>query len=176
MLPITLTTPRLTLREVENTDQEMIFKGFSNPEITKFMEVTYATFEATAEQMDWYKTNRLNGTGCAWTVINNQQQFIGVVSAYYINQKHKRCEIGYWFFPEYWGQGYAKESIVAMLNCLSTQFNMHRIAAEVEPENTASIALLKRLDFKQEALLKDFEFRNNQFADLTIWAKIFDTK
>jgi RimJ/RimL family protein N-acetyltransferase len=60
-----------------------------------------------------------------------------------------------------------------LLDNLSKQQNIHRFIAEVEPENTGSIALLKSLGFNREAVFKDHEFRNNQFADLEIWAKLY---
>lgn len=173
MQKLTFTTPRLTLREVENSDQQKIFEGFSNPVVTKYMDVTYPTFEATAEQMLWYETKRKNGTGNSWAVINESNEFIGVVSTYNLHPLHRRCEIGYWFFPEFWGKGYAKESMQVLLDNLSKQQNIHRFIAEVEPENTGSIALLKSLGFNREAVFKDHEFRNNQFADLEIWAKLY---
>jgi hypothetical protein len=44
-----VTTARLKLREVEIGDQQKIFEGFSNPIVTKYMDITYPTFEATAE-------------------------------------------------------------------------------------------------------------------------------
>ena len=173
MPKLTFTTPRLTIREVENSDQQKIFEGFSNPVVTKYMDITYPTFEATAEQMLWYETKRKNGTGNSWAVINEHHEFIGVVSTYNLHPLHRRCEIGYWFFPEFWGKGYGKESMDLLLTTLAKQQHIHRFVAEVEPENIASIALLKSLGFNREAVFKEHEFRNNQFADLEIWAKIF---
>ena len=169
-----VTTARLKLREVEIGDQQKIFEGFSNPIVTKYMDITYPTFEATAEQMLWYETKRKNGTGNSWAVINEQQEFIGVISTYNLHTLHRRCEIGYWFFPEYWGKGYGKESMDILLKTIAKQQNIHRFIAEVEPENKASVALLNSLGFKREAIFKEHEFRNNQFADLEIWAKIFN--
>ncbi len=169
-----LTTARLKLREVEIGDQQKIFEGFSNPIVTKYMDITYPTFEATAEQMLWYETKRENGTGNSWAVINEHQAFIGVISTYNLHPLHRRCEIGYWFFPQYCGKGYGKESMDILLKTLAKQQNIHRFVAEVEPENTASVALLNSLGFNREAVFKEHEFRNNQFADLEIWAKIFN--
>jgi ribosomal-protein-alanine N-acetyltransferase len=169
-----VTTERLTLREVEIGDQQKIFEGFSNPIVTKYMDITYPTFEATAEQMLWYEIKRKNGTGNSWAVINEQQEFIGVISTYNLHTLHRRCEIGYWFFPEYWGKGYGKESMDILLKTIAKQQNIHRFMAEVEPENKASVALLNSLGFKREAVFKEHEFRNNQFADLEIWAKLYN--
>lgn len=165
-----LATPRLLLRPVEKYDQQKVFEGFSHPEVTKYFDITYATFEATDAQMEWYKNNRENGLGYAWVVSNEQHGFMGVFSIYRIDQTHKKCELGYWLLPEYWGNGYALESIKAILHFVDTSLKLHRIAAEIEPENTDSTKLLAGLGFEREALLRDFEYKNGKYNNLEIWA------
>ncbi len=162
----------VTLRPVKDADQQKVFEGFSHPEVTRYFDITYPTFEATAAQMEWYNTNRSKGLGYAWVVENDQQEFMGVFSIYHINPQHKRCELGYWLFPEYWGKGYATKSIQAILDFATTALKLHRIAAEIEPENTDSSQLLAKLGFEREAVLRDFEFKNGQYNSLEIWAKI----
>lgn len=168
-----LYTPRLVLRPVEPTDQQKVFEGFSHPDVIAHFEITYKSFEATAEQMEWYANNRATGSGYAWVVTErDKNNFMGVFSLYYIHPKHKRCETGYWLFPEFWGKGYAKEALGAILEHADTQLNMHRIAAEVEPDNTASKQLLSGLGFNREGVLKDFEIKNEAYIDLELWARI----
>lgn len=169
-----LTTPNLTLRPVQASDQQIIFEGFSHPQIIQYLEINYPTFEATVEQMQWYKQNLENETGYAWLVLNALNQPTGVVSIYNLHKAYKKAEIGYWFFPQFWGKGIAKEGLKAMLQFMDTTLKLHRIAAEVEPENKASVKLLQALGFKQEGVLVDFEYRNNTYNNLEIWAKIFN--
>ncbi len=164
----------ITLRPVKDSDQQKVFEGFSHPEVTKYFDITYPTFESTAAQMEWYRTNCSTGSGYAWVVENDQQEFMGVFSIYHIHAQHKKCELGYWLFPEYWGKGYATLSVQAMLTFVKEQLKLHRIAAEIEPENTDSTQLLAKLGFEREAVLKDFEFKNGQYNCLEIWAKILD--
>lgn len=169
----TLFTQRLTLRPVEPNDRQKVFEGFSHPEVTRYFDITYATFEATAEQMDWYQTNREKGIGYAWVVCNESGTFMGVFSIYRIDFTHKRCELGYWLFPEFWGKGYASEGLKPILNFAFTTLNLHRIAAEIEPENTDSSKLLARMGFEREAVLRDYEFKNGKYNNLEIWALLF---
>ncbi|MES2779852.1 MAG: GNAT family N-acetyltransferase [Bacteroidota bacterium] len=168
-----LTTPRLVLRPVEKRDQQKVFEGFSHPEVTKHFDITYATLEATDAQMEWYKNNRENGLGYAWVVANEQHDFMGVFSIYRIDHTNKRCELGYWLLPVYWGKGYASESIPAILKFVANNLKLHRIAAEIEPENSDSTKLLAGLGFEREAFLRDYEFRNGKYNNLEIWAMLF---
>lgn len=168
-------TARLFLRPVEAYDQQKVFEGFSHPVITRHMEITYASFEATAEQMAWYRNNRETGAGYAWVVgdRNDPDSFFGILSAYYINNKHRRCELGYWIFPEYWGKGYVAEGLEPILQFLSGTLNIHRVGAEVEPENTGSVRVLEKLGFQKEALLRDYEINNGRYLNLEIWSRLF---
>lgn len=168
----TLITPNLTVRPIEPTDQEMVFKGFSHPEVTKYMDITYGTYEATNEQMLWYKTNTESGTGHYWALINQQQQFVGVFSMYHINTNYRKAEIGYWMFPEFWGKGFGAEAITAIVSFAQNELNLHRIAAEIEPENVGSWKLLKKLGFELEGTFRDYEYRNGKYNDLQVWAKL----
>jgi ribosomal-protein-alanine N-acetyltransferase len=167
-----LVNDTITLRPVRDSDQQKVFEGFSHPQVTKYFDITYPTFESTVVQMEWYKTNREKQIGYAWVVENEEQDFMGIFSLYQINKQHKRCELGYWLFPQYWQKGYASLAIQALLTFASENLKLHRIAAEIEPENTDSLKLLAKLGFEREAMLKDFEFKNGQFNSLEIWAKL----
>lgn len=166
-----LVTPRLILRAVEPGDQQKVFEGFSHPDVIQFFDIRYDSFEATHEQMEWYANNRESGSGYAWVVTDKQRKaFMGVFSLYYIHPKHKRCETGYWLFPEYWGKGYAYEALKAIIQYAFGSLEIHRIAAEVESGNTGSRVLLEKLGFSREAVLRDFEQKNGNYIDLEIWA------
>ncbi len=59
----TIYTERLMLRPVNEDDRQKVFEGFSHPEVTRYFDITYSTYEDTAEQMKWYAQNRKNKTG-----------------------------------------------------------------------------------------------------------------
>lgn len=166
-----LHTERLLLRPVEPADQQKIFEGFSHPEVTRYFDITYPTFESTAVQMEWYANNRNENSGYAWVVCDKHtQEFMGVFSLYYINTKHQRAELGYWLLPPFWNKGYATEILTAILHHAKTDLHLHRIAAEVEQGNTASIQLLGKNGFERDGILRDYEIKDGKFQHLEIWA------
>lgn len=57
------------------------------------------------------------------------------------------AEIGYGLLPEYWGQGYATEALIAAVKWALDQPGAERIEAETEPENTASQRVLVKAGF-----------------------------
>lgn len=56
-------------------------------------------------------------------------------------------EIGYGLLPEYWGQGYATEAVIAAVNWASEQPGVTRIEAEAEDDNAASLRVLEKAGF-----------------------------
>ncbi|MCP3101605.1 GNAT family N-acetyltransferase [Myxococcus sp. K15C18031901] len=57
-------------------------------------------------------------------------------------------DIGFAFFPAYWGQGYAFEAAQAVLAHARQELGLPRVAAIVDPTNASSIKLLERLGFR----------------------------
>jgi RimJ/RimL family protein N-acetyltransferase len=54
--------------------------------------------------------------------------------------------LGYYFFPPYWGQGYATEAVRAVTQHLLSQ-GVHRLVATVTDGNTASERILQKAGF-----------------------------
>jgi ribosomal-protein-alanine N-acetyltransferase len=166
-----LKTERLLLREILQEDIHCIFKGFSNPMVIKHFGVSFLTLEATREQMDWYANMIKNDTGRCWAICSQDNQiFYGVCTLNFWKKEHRKAETGYWIFPEYWGNGFVPEALGKIFEYGFNEMNLHRIAAEVEDDNPASIAVLKKMGFSYEGTLKECEIKEGRFINLEIYA------
>ena len=58
-------------------------------------------------------------------------------------------EIGFILAPAYWGRGLAREALTAIIARLFERFPIPAITADVDPRNTACLALLARLGFAE---------------------------
>ena len=84
---------------------------------------------------------------------------------------HDRAEIGYELFDDnYKGRGIMSEVIALTVNYGFRNMGLERIEAFVDPNNTPSIKLLKRMNFKKEGLLKHHYFHNNRMEDSIVFA------
>ncbi len=84
----------------------------------------------------------------------------------------KSGEIGYWLAKEYWRQGITSVAIKQMTEQVFANTDIIRIFASVFSGNTASMQLLLKSGFKQEAILKNAIFKNDQLYDNHIFAKL----
>ena len=58
-------------------------------------------------------------------------------------------ELGYWLGVEYWGQGYATESVIELLNYAKSNIPCEKFKANVFKENAASAKVLEKNGFKR---------------------------
>ena len=84
-----------------------------------------------------------NEDGAIAGVVNLSQIFLG---------NFRNAYLGYYAFAPYAGQGYMREGLELVLRHAFGPLGLHRVEANIQPANTASIALVKRLGFRREGL------------------------
>jgi len=167
----TLTTERFLLQQVLPEDQQFIFEGLSHPQIIPFFGVRYDSFEATKKQMDWYEKSYKDGTGGPWKIIDKiTGEKKGVVAWYFFKPDHKKAEVGFWVFPQFWNQGIASEVLRPVIEYCQKEKDIHRLEAFVEEGNHASCRVLEKLGFAYEGTMKECEFKDGNYINLLIYA------
>jgi RimJ/RimL family protein N-acetyltransferase len=82
----------------------------------------------------------------------------------------RSAEIGYWLGEEYWGQGITTEAVLAVVDYGFATFDICRIFAGVFERNPASMRVLEKAGFKQEARLIKAITKEGQTMDELIYA------
>jgi ribosomal-protein-alanine N-acetyltransferase len=168
-----LITDRFFLQQIFPKDQQFIFQGLSHPDVIPFYGVRYDSFEATKKQMEWYEKSYNDGTGGPWKIVDkNTGEKIGVVAYYFHKPEHKKAEVGFWIFPQYWNKGIVTEVLKVVIEYCQQQKDIHRLEAFVEEGNVASIKVLEKVGFVCEGMMKDCEIKNGKFISLRIYGLI----
>jgi RimJ/RimL family protein N-acetyltransferase len=79
------------------------------------------------------------------------------------------ADIGFAFFPRFWGHGYAREAAQAVLDFSKMKWGLTRILAIVNPENQSSIKLLEKLGFQFQHMVR----MPGEAADVRLFALQF---
>ena len=80
---------------------------------------------------------------------------LGLVNYHDGHIRSKRVSIGYIIAPARQRQGLAAEAVSTMLDFCFGDLGLHRAQAFIHPDNSASIALVEKLGFRREGLLRD---------------------
>jgi ribosomal-protein-alanine N-acetyltransferase len=82
----------------------------------------------------------------------------------------KSAYLGYQTGATFAGRGYMTEAIQLVLNHAFKDLRLHRIEANIQPHNTASIALVRRAGFKSEGYSRRYLKICGRWRDHERWA------
>jgi ribosomal-protein-alanine N-acetyltransferase len=165
-LPI-IKTSRLTLRSIRADDVDEFYAIYSNVEVMRYWSTPPLSNRDAASKLiteidEGFKRRELLKWGIA---LRSDDRLIGSVTLFHPEFTHRRVEIGYALGRAHWGKGYMQETLKAVLDYAFTVLNMHRIEADVDPRNTASIRTLERLGFQREGYLRERWQVNGEIQD-----------
>ena len=78
-------------------------------------------------------------------------------------------EIGYWIHKDYINQGLVTESTAALVKVAFEMIHIHRLEIHCDPENFASAAIPRKLDFTHEGTLRAKTRFLDGWSDSMIW-------
>ena len=167
-----LETERLQLRRLKREDAPSLLELYVHEEVTRFIDVQTLTrveqAEALIAAMD---AIYIHGSGLRWGVFSlEDDRLIGTCGFHDWNHKSYRAEISYDLGQRYWGQGYMREALLAILKFGYKTMSLHRIEALVDPADKRSQNLLYGLGFTLEGVLRGHDFLKGSFQDDMVFA------
>lgn len=152
----TLEGARVRLRAPRQSDAAAVFRVYSDPQVLRYW--SHGPWTDTAQADDWIARS---ATGFAeraflqWVVASAEDDaVIGSTTLFACRAQHRRCEIGYALAAAYWGRGYAREALALALAEVFGTLQLHRVEADIDPRNLASIRLVEALGFRHEGTLR----------------------
>ncbi len=170
---ITLSTQRLILRPISINDAEEIFHYRSDSITNKYQ----GWIPATIEDVRYFINERvsptidINGTWFQFVItLKPGGEIIGDIGLHFFDAENKQVEIGCTLNKDYQKKGYASEAMHEVIKFVFDTLKKHRIIASIAPENSSSLKLVKRLNFRKEAHFRQSIFSNGRWNDDLIYA------
>ena len=163
----TINTSRLSLRSISATDVDDFYAVYSNPEVMRYWSTPpLANREAASKLIDEIQAGFKRHELLKWGIgLRPDDKLIGSVTLFHPDFTHRRAEIGYALGRAHWGKGYMQETLVAVLDYAFAVLNFHRIEADVDPRNAASVRTLEKLGFQREGYLRERWQVNGEIQD-----------
>src|ERR1041385_6260909 len=163
-----VTTNRLFLRQIQQTDAKDLFEIFCDAETMKFNgHPQQHSLDDTHEWIKEIHTRYTRRESFRWGVtLRETDKLIGTCSFHRFDTYYRRVELGYEMNRAYWGKGIMAEAVSALLRYGFNDLQLHRIEAVIDINNERSKALLERLGFTYEGVLRQRYFtKDDIFAD-----------
>ena len=160
----------MIVRLASVADLPSLLEVNGDPAVTALLP--YATWTSLADAEAWLeRMARMQETGSALqfvVVARSTLRAIGSCLLFRHEPASARAELGYVLGRQHWGFGYMHEALAALLGTAFGSMGLRRIEAEVDPRNRASTALLRRLGFTREGLLRQRWVRKGEPHDVEI--------
>ena len=86
------------------------------------------------------------------------------------------ANIGYRFYNQHWGKGYALEAVEGAIDIAFSQLSLHRVEAAIEPDNFRSIRLAEKVGLRLEGFKRRFLYLQDGWRDCLIYAMTSEEK
>ena len=162
-----LKTERLTIRHFTMADCEMAEEYLSDSRTMRFVEPPY----------DRRRTRSFVFRQCGDKpavypmLLRESGELIGHV-IFHEYDHPQVYELGWVLGSRYWRQGYAEEAGRALISLAFEKMGLHRLFAETLEENEACRALLEKLGFEREGVLRSAARGPYGWEDLYLYGAV----
>ncbi len=144
-------TRRLILRKMEKDDTEALLGIFSDPIAMRYFGIIFDR----AKMDEWVKSNlehqKRYGFSLYSVILKDNDELIGDCGLETDTIDGQTIVgIGFDFNSSYWGNGYATEAALAVLEYGFTRFNFECISGWIDPDNKPSQRVAERIGMAVE--------------------------
>ncbi len=164
---VVLETPRLNLKEINPEIKDYIFNFCSDADIAAYFGLNDEGLAAEKAKFHGggHTTHQISFKNFIMTD-KSSGRILGHCGFHTWLARHSRAEVGYHIIDEAdKNKGYMTEALKAMFIYGFEQMNLNRIEAFVGPNNIASQALVKRLGFIMEGVLREHYYKPPAIED-----------
>jgi [ribosomal protein S5]-alanine N-acetyltransferase len=170
---IKLTTSRLLVRSVRESDFEGIHVYASDAEVTRFMLWGPNTEQQTRDFIAHARSAAEADARTDWVfaiVQRDADRLIGTGGFGLASADRTEASLGYCLCREAWGQGYATEAAHAMVDYAFREIGMHRVFAMCHPENRAAARVMEKLGMRYEGRMREVRLVRGNWWDFLVYA------
>lgn len=163
-------TERLRLQPLTDSDAERVFPLMDDAEVMAYWDVPEIDDpDLVAQIVHGQVAEMAAGRAVHWSIRRlADDSFVGTCDLTEIDRRHKRAEVGFMLGRETWGKGYAQEAMRAVVAFAATS-GLRRLTARTHLGNRGSEALLEKLGFREEGLLRGHILRDSERRDCRLW-------
>ena len=161
----------IKLRELASADISSIAKHANNPKVSRYLTTRFP-YPYSMEDARWWVTTGSKENGIV-RAISLQEECIGIIGIRFGTDEHLySAEIGYWLSEQHWGRGFMTAALGEMTDMVFADTDLVRLYAPVFSANHASMRVLEKNGYTQEAVLQKAIYKDGEFYNEHIFARL----
>ena len=167
----TLAAGPFALRMIRPDDDAELFAIFGNHEVMRYwsrpaLADLQAARDLAREIQHGFDSRNL----FQWGLVRpDDDRVIGTGTLSNLDVQNRRAEMGYALARSEWGRGVMSQVLPVLVRFGFETLDLHRIEADVDPRNPASIRLLERLGFQKEGCRRESYIVNDEIQDAVLY-------
>lgn len=158
----------ITLRSFAPADVPELVKLLNDEAVTRFLSTKIPQPYTPDDATWWVEEGSLLAMNRAIEVNGKLAGGIGVNRGEF--EYARGGELGYWLGTDFWQQGIVSAAARQIITQVFEDTDIERLFATVFSGNQASMALLRKVGFAEEAVLQRAIFKNGQFYNSHIFS------
>jgi [ribosomal protein S5]-alanine N-acetyltransferase len=158
---------RVALRPIDELEGPDILAVYGDPEVVRYWSrPPLPDLAAAASLLDEMQEDFFRRRSFHWGITEDEAgspqmgtlqmaRLIGTCTLGALSFRHRRAEVGFVLRRDRWGQGLASDALALLFGFCFGRLGLHRLEADVDPENARSLRLLERLGFQREGRLRE---------------------
>lgn len=173
MIDFDASTSRLGIRRPTNADCD---EFISLIQASKSMHEPWVNFADSRERYFGYVQSRNGASDDGFLVCDRaSSRIVGLINLNCIVRGYlQSAYLGYAVGAPYARQGYMCEGITLVAQYAFGTLKLHRLEANIQPKNLASIGLVKKCGFQQEGFSPRYLMVGGEWKDHERWALLAD--
>lgn len=111
----------------------------------------------------------------SYLVCENDNHIVGVFNvSEIVRGLFQNAYLGFYGVAGYTGKGYMSDGLKLVLNKVFSELKLHRLEANIQPQNINSINLVKANGFRKEGYSPRYLKVNNEWRDHERWAITYE--
>jgi aminoglycoside 6'-N-acetyltransferase len=162
-----LQTERLTIRRFQPSDVSAFAAYRNDPDVARYQSWSAPLQDGEAQRLvSLLADGDPSAPGWFQYALEDSAQgvLVGDIGVN-LHDNGMQAEIGFTLARQWQGRGYAFEGVSRILEHLFAERKLHRISAECDARNAASVHLLERLGFAREGLRRETTWIKGEWTD-----------
>ena len=158
----------ITIRELKFEDKEAFLKAMLN---SQSFHHPWVTSPLTSQAFDEYWQRFQQSNQKSYLACDESGTIVGVFNvSEMVRGAFQNAFLGFYGIKDYSGKGYMSAALKLVLKKVFEELGLHRLEANIQPENTRSILLVKKSGFRYEGFSPRYLKINDEWRGHEHWA------